>query len=91
MRTQVATVKRSIAAEAAAAAEIPASEQRVGSAAKVAEARFAWAPLFHQLATSVPAHVHVHGALGHADHTGRAGTTLKTPEAGTAGWSARSS
>ena len=50
-------LKRSIAAVAAAAAAIPASEKLVGNAAKVAEARFAWAPLFHQLATHLPAKV----------------------------------
>ncbi len=83
VRTQVATVKRSIAAVAAAAAAIPASEQLVGNAAKVAEARFAWAPLFHQLATHLPAKV-MFTALSVTLITPDASTasSLKAPEAG---------
>lgn len=83
--SQVAVVKRAIAAESTKATAITTSEQRVGNAAKVADARFGWAPLFHQLARRVPKGVEF-TALSVALTKPGATTaeTLKLPEPGTA-------
>jgi hypothetical protein len=61
VRNETAAVERASAVDAAAAAKVPAFEKYVTGVAKVATARYGWAPLFHALAVTIPAHVEYTG------------------------------
>ena len=54
VRTETAAVERAAVADTAAAAAVPAFEKYIGGVAKVVTSRYGWAPLFHQLAVTVP-------------------------------------
>ncbi|HUA10485.1 MAG TPA: PilN domain-containing protein [Solirubrobacteraceae bacterium] len=85
VQAQVAAAKRVVTADSAIAAAIPASEQAVSAAAKVANARFAWTPLLHQLATHVPAGVQFTAMTVTLSASGSGSITrVEKPEPGTA-------
>ena len=90
VQAETAAVERASAKDAAAAAAIPAFEKFVGGVGSVVTSRYGWAPLFHQLAVTVPSGVEFTGLTmtlgetsGASPVAASAATALSTPQPAT--------